>query len=302
MTINRRRAASSAISSTKKKSGHRYEEIFASLIQGEVIKGTQKGDVKDQLDFQYSVKSGKKWQIFLYGHDRIASSKFLKILKPSLEAFPTNSEIYFRDRIRCIEFKEAYVKKHGREAAKNLSNQEVTQAIGSNEYITSKTKLAKATAEVSALLNDKTFLRKFLAEALFNNDEVSFLAIRDSTYKQDNIFKTFDREDVLDIFSDSLAPAISKAGNVPEDFNVPGQKTLLRYTQNEASLKNIVEIEIRNDSGTHYRQVRFNMYSKDALFLLTEGLRESDAVSPVKGLQYYGSAGKLKNHKGAKFF
>ena len=35
------------------------------------------------------------------------------------------------------------------------------------------------------------------------------------------------------------------------------------------SQKNIVEIEIRNDSEIHYKQVRFNMYSKDALFLLT---------------------------------
>jgi len=292
MTINRRRAASSAISSAKKKSGHKNEEIYASLIEGEVIKGTQKGDVKDQLDFQYSVKSGKKWQIFLYGHDRIESSKYLRILKPSLEAFPTKSEIYFQDRIRCIEFKEAYVKQHGREAARTLSNAEIIQAIGHNEYVNSKTKLAKASAGVIKFLEDKVFLRKFLAEALFNNNEVSYLAIRDSTYKQDNIFKTFDREDVLDIFSGSLAPAISKAGNVPEDFNVPGQKTLLRYTQNGSSEKNIVEIEIRNDSATHYRQVRFNMYSKDALFLLTEGLKDSAAMSPVKGLEYYGRANR----------
>ena len=292
MTINRRRAASSAISSAKKTGGHKNEEIYASLIEGAVIKGTQKGDVKDKIDFQYSVKSGKKWQVFLYGHDRIASSKYLKILQPSLEAFPENSEIYFRDRIRCIEFKEAYVKKHGREAAKLLPNRDVMEALGSNEYINSKSRLAKATSEACSKLEDKSFLRKFLAEALFNNDEVTYLAVRDSTYKKDNVFKTFEREDVLDIFSNSLFPATSKAGHVPEDLNVSGQKTLLRYAQDDKVLKNIVEIEIRNDSDIHYRQVRFNMYSKDALFLLIEGLHGSTVSSPIKGLSYFGRANK----------
>jgi len=292
MTINRRRAASSAISSAKKISGHKNEEIYASLIEGAVIKGTQKGDVKDKIDIQYSVKSGKKWQVFLYGHDRIASSKYLKILQPGLEAFPEEPEIYFRDRIRCIEFKEAYVKKHGREAAKLLPNSDVIKALGANEYINSKSRLAKATSDVCVKLDDKSFLRKFLAEALFNNDEVTYLAVRDSTYKKDNVFKTFDRDDVLDIFSKSLSPATSKAGHVPEDFNVAGQKTLLRYTQDNDAQKNIVEIEIRNDSDIHYRQVRFNMYSKDALFLLIEGLHGSAVSSPVKGLAYFGRANK----------
>ena len=293
MTINRRRAPSSAISSAKKKGGHKNEGIYASLIQGEVIKGTQKGDVKDQLDFQYSVKSQKKWQIFLYSHDRIASSKYLKILKPSLEAFPIDSEIYFRDRVRCIEFKEAYVRKHGREEAKKLTNQEVIEAIGENVYVKSKTNLAHATSEVSRILTDKTFLRNFLAEALFAIDEVSYLAILDTTFKRDNIFKTFDREDVLDILSENLIPGTSKAGHAPEDFNVSGQKTLLRYTLGESTDKNIVEIEIRNDSDTKYRLVRFNMYSKDALFLLTEKLGDKMPMSPKNGLQYFGRAKRI---------
>ena len=64
MPINRRRAASSEISSEKKLGGHRNEDEFASLIGGGVIKGTQKGDVEDKDGLLYSVKSGKKWQIF----------------------------------------------------------------------------------------------------------------------------------------------------------------------------------------------------------------------------------------------
>ena len=63
--INRRRAPSSEISSQKKRSGHQTEIEYAELINGEVIKGTQKGDVKDRNGNLYSVKSGKKWQVFL---------------------------------------------------------------------------------------------------------------------------------------------------------------------------------------------------------------------------------------------
>ena len=72
MTINRRRAPSSKISSEKKKSGHRNEVIFASLINGDIKKGTQKGDVEDESGALYSIKSGKKWQIFLYTLGRIS--------------------------------------------------------------------------------------------------------------------------------------------------------------------------------------------------------------------------------------
>jgi hypothetical protein len=292
MAINRRRAASSKISSQKKIQGHKNEEIYASLIEGEVIKGVQKGDVIDSLDRLYSVKSGKKWQIFLYGHDRIKSSSYLKCLLPSLESFPEDPVIYFQDRIKCIEFKEEYIHKFGREKARNLSNEEVIKALGRNEYTLSKERLAQANQKVCEKLTDKRFLRDFLSESIFNLHEVSFLAAKDSTYLEDGIFKTFERNEVLDILSKNLTPATSQAGHVPEDFNVAGQKTLLRYG---ASLKNIVEIEIRNDSQTHYRQVRFNMYSKDALTVLLQNLEDSAIFSPAKGVTFFGDAVNLKS-------
>jgi hypothetical protein len=288
MAINRRRAASSAISSAKKLGGHKNEDIYASLIEGHVIKGTQKGDVSDQKDFLYSVKSGKKWQIFLYGHDRISQSSFLNILEPCLNAFPADSEKYFQDRVKCIEFKEAYIRKHGKELAKNLSNETVSSAIGKNEYVDSKTRLAKATRNVAHALEDKDLLRSFLSEAIFNNVEVSYLAAKDSTFMKDNVYKTFHRNDVLDVFTSELSPAISKAGHNSQDFNVPGQKTLLRYSVDGGVEKNLVEIEIRNDSTTHYRQVRFNMYSKDALNLLHQNLEEIKTPRQIKGLAFFG--------------
>ena len=293
MPINRRRAASSKISSEKKLGGHRNEDEFAGLISGVVIKGTQKGDVEDPKGLLYSVKSGKKWQVFLYGFERINNSKHLKVLQPCLEAFPKDSSIYFKDRTRVIEFKERYVKKHGREKAKKLSNDEVINILGENEYITSKNKLAKATDEVYNLLKNRSFLQDFLDEALFNSREVSFLAIKDTTYRKDDAFKVFSRKDVLNILSSELFPATSKAGNVPEDFNVSGQKTLLCYKTKSGTQKNVVEIEIRNDSDTHYRQVRFNMYSRDALTLLLNKLEDNKKSTSGKKLSYFGESFKL---------
>lgn len=290
MPINRRRAASSEISSEKKLGGHRNEDEFASLIGGGVIKGTQKGDVEDEDGLLYSVKSGKKWQIFLYGFDRINSSKYLQILQPCLEAFPKDPDRYFKDRMSVIDFKEKYVKKHGREKAKKLLNEEVIGNLGKNEYVTSKNMLAEATADVCKKLENKAFLQSFLDEALFNNKEVSYLAIKDSTFRRDEVFKVFSRNEVLSILSSELFPKTSKAGNVPEDFNVPGQKTLLFYKTKAGTQKNIVEIEIRNDSNTHYRQVRFNMYSRDALSLLLNRLENKCKSVPGKKLSYFGES------------
>lgn len=290
MTINRRRAPSSLISRAKKLDGHLNEDDFAGLIGGETLGGTQKSDVRDSNGLLHSVKSGKKWQVFLYGYDRISKSKSLKILKPCLDAFTANPEDYFNDRIKCIEFKETYVSKYGRVKAKLLSNSEVSRALGKNLYIESKENLAKSTSLVCNALQDKMFLREFLMEALFNNQEVDFLSIRDDTYLKDKKFRVFEREEVIEILSKKLEPAVSQAGKVPEDYNVASQKTLLCYKRENGKSKNIVEIEIRNDSSTHYRQVRFNMYSRDTLHLLLMELQERPTKLINESVIAYGRA------------
>jgi hypothetical protein len=266
--INRRRAPSSKISKDKKLSGHLREDEYALSIEGTVIKGLQKGDVKDKDGNLHSVKSGKKWQIFLYSYNRINQSSQLKCLQPCLDAFPQDSEQYFKDRVKCIEFKETYLETHGKEKTKELSNDDVKKNLGFNQYIESKHKLKKATNDIYQIFMNKIFIRDFLNEAIFNINEVDFLVIKDTTYKEDELFKVFEKKDVLDILSNNLYPLVSKAGNVPVDFNVSGQKILFYYLRPNQLKKNIIEIEVRNDSDKHYRQIRFNMYSKDALFLL----------------------------------
>ena len=266
--INRRRAATTEISSNKKKDGHQVESEYSKLISGAVITGTKKGDIKDIYGNLHSVKSGKKLQMCLYSFSRISNSTYLNILLPCLQAFPSSFDLYDKDREICISFKENYLKIKGKKATKELSNDDVISAVGPNKYITSKMNLNEITSSVSNFLEDKKNLRNFLGEAFFNVNEVSFLVIKDSTYKKDGVFRVFSKDDVLTILTKNLSPCISKAGCVPQDFNVPGQKTLLRYEKEAGKFKNVCEIEIRNESVKHFRQVRFNMYSRDALMLL----------------------------------
>lgn len=268
MTINRRRAPSSRISSEKKIAGHNNEDIFASLIGGKVIKGTQKGDIIDKNNKLHSVKSGKKWQIFLYNYKRICKTSYLNILKDCQDSFPQNYKIYETDREKCISYKENYIKKNGREKAKSLSNEEVSENIGDNLYISSKYSLKENTSKIVKLLNDKKILRNFFKEALFNNDEVDYLSIKDNQNNLHNIYRIFDKDDILDKLINNTFPSISKPGKVPEDFNVEGQKVLFKYNLGLEKPKNIIEIEVRNESEIKYRLIRFNMYSKDMLNLL----------------------------------
>tara|TARA_B100000029_G_C17558184_1_gene952375 strand:+ start:132 stop:1016 length:885 start_codon:yes stop_codon:yes gene_type:complete len=281
MTINKRRAPSSKISSEKKKGGHNNENIFASLIGGQVIKGTKKSDVKDKSGNFHSLKSGKKWQIFLYSCGRISQSSNLNILEKCQKSFPENYDQYLKDRILCISFKEKYISLHGRKAAKLLSNEEVSKSIGDNLYIKSKHLLRKNTGIICNMLKEKDTLRKFYNEALFNNDEVDYLTIKDSTNKNNKLFKIFSKDDVLNILTEKTYPTTSKAGLVPEDFNVEGQKILLCYKKDSGKSKNIIEIEVRNESKTKYRLIRFNMYSKDTLYLLNN-LTEKKFNNKVK--------------------
>jgi hypothetical protein len=290
MSINRRRAPSSKVSSEKKLDGHKREFKYARLLGGKTLGGTIKRDVEDKHGNFHSVKGGKKWQIFLYRENKIESSRYLNILLPCLNAFTANPTQYFQDRTKCISFKETYISKHGRAKAKDLSNEIISQHLGVNSYMRSKEKLALTTKAVSDKLCNPSFLRCFLAEAIFNNDEVLYLAVEDSTLRKDMLFKVFMREDVLDILARKLYPSVSKAGLTPSDYNVGGQKTLLRYVDGRNNDKNIVEIEIRNDSEQHYREVRFNMYSKDTLYLLLSELDQISTKKPCDGMILYGKA------------
>ena len=293
--INRRRAPSSEVSRNKKIAGHNVEDFFASIIDGTVIKGTQKGDVIDKNKIVYSVKSGKKWQILLYSYKRICQSTYLNILQPCLDSFTKDYKKFVNDRVLCISYKEKYLEKFGKEKAKLLSNDEVNKKIGPNSYTDAKKNLSKATLGVVKILNDKEKLKDFLSEAIFNINEVSFLAIQDDYYKRDKSIHVFSKETILSIICKEISCSISSAGNVPIDYNVPGQKTIFKYKKNDGKQKNIIEIEVRTDSESKYRSIRFNMYSKDTLYLLLERNNNIKKEEIFPSLFAYGIATEIFN-------
>jgi len=106
-------------------------------------------------------------------------------------------------------------------------------------------------------LKEKPRLRAFLNKSLFNGGEVNYLTIKDN-----GIFHVFLNTDVLDVFSQNLTVANSRMISVGQ---VAEQKVIFLYQG-----RNLAELEMRNDTKTHYREVRFNMIKPRAMALLLE--------------------------------
>jgi len=131
--------------------------------------------------------------------------------------------------------------------------------------------------QLAEKLQDKRRLRAFLNKSLFNGGEVNYLTVR-----QDVKFHVFRNIDVVAALAGKLEvcnSAARSAGQVPE------QKVIFRHKG-----KNLAELEMRNDSTTHYREVRFNMLkprAMDLLFAEIPFVREFN-----KKVYLYGAAAK----------
>lgn len=125
--------------------------------------------------------------------------------------------------------------------------------------VLSKEKLRPHMVALADKLKEEIRLRAFLNKALFNGGEVGYLTI-----KHDNMFHVFYYKDVILNMSKKLEVCNSRAissGQIPE------QKVLLRYNN-----KNLGEIEMRNDSLVHYREIRFNMIKPRVMKFLFENI------------------------------
>jgi len=106
-------------------------------------------------------------------------------------------------------------------------------------------------------LSEKSRLRAFFNKSLFNGGEVNYLTVKDS-----GVFHVFLNDDVINVLNGNLTVANSKAlrqGDVAE------QKVLFKYKG-----INLAELEMRNDSEIHYREVRFNAYKPRFMELLLD--------------------------------
>lgn len=135
--------------------------------------------------------------------------------------------------------------------------------------------------ELCAKLQDKKRVKAFFHKSMFNGGEVNYL-----TVKHHGKFHVFLNEDVINCFGENFSVHNSKAKTASQ---FDDQKVLFKYQNN-----NVAELEMRNDSLAHYREVRFNMYKPRAMNLLFEKITESKTYNDDVIL--YGAAIK-KFHK-----
>lgn len=118
-----------------------------------------------------------------------------------------------------------------------------------------KERLRRPMRKLAGLLQDKRLLRAFMNAAIFNAGEVNYL-----TVKHEGVFHVFLNRDVIRVFNDNLEVCNSKARTADQ---TPEQKVLFRHNG-----LNLGELEMRNDSAIHYRQIRFNMLKPKVMALL----------------------------------
>jgi hypothetical protein len=262
------RGSSSESARKYKADGHVNETAFAKLIGGttEGLPPQGKTDCVGPLGETYSVKKqAKKWQIFLYGLDRLVNDPgFRRLADKGLElsnlvqSFPNDYVTYARDKDRAKAQLRSLM-------SEDRSGFDISRFIKAhkdiNEYVGSKVKLSEVTGQLCHALSALEMRRDFLHKAMFNGVEVSHLAVQDGT-----VFRIFSAKEVTDVFAQRLTVAQSGTGGHKDDLSIAGQKILMR------SEVNVVELEVRNDSEKHYRQLRFNMNRNAAVALLIDSI------------------------------
>jgi len=213
-----------------RQSGHDDAKEFAFLIglPSDYQNNPQaKKDVVDLCGDTHSVKSGeKKWQIFLYSPSRFENDPIFKRLNGLGELLT-----------KCLDvFPNSDEYKRDKKRYKNL--------------------LRVPMMELKDRLQNKDTLRAFLEKSFFNAGEVTYLTI-----KNGNSFHIFHANDVINILTNNIKVENS-LGELKVVFKVvnTNSKTCKRFP-----LVTIGEIEMRNDSEVHFKEVKFWM-NKDKTF------------------------------------
>ncbi len=128
-----------------------------------------------------------------------------------------------------------------------------------NEYqenkVSAKQKLQIPMKKLADKLKEKPRLRAFMNKSLFNGGEVDYL-----TVKQDGIFHVFRNKDVIDVLGENLEVDNSR-------IRAPGQMDAQKVVFKFNGI-NLGELEMRNESSIHYREIRFNMIKPVIMGLL----------------------------------
>ncbi|MCM8779038.1 MAG: hypothetical protein NC834_04550 [Candidatus Omnitrophica bacterium] len=133
-----------------------------------------------------------------------------------------------------------------------------------NDYLKNKglykMSLQKPMRELCRRLKEKRLLAAFLDKSMFNSGEVDFLVV-----KEKNIFHVFWSREVVEVFINNYEVENSKARGKNQ---VDDQKVIFKVAG-----KTHGDIEMRNDSEIHYREVKFWLDKKLTYNLLNSQIR-----------------------------
>ena len=243
-----------------KRAGHFKEEVFARLINGHTNtdSNTSKADVIDGSNRKYSVKSGKFWQVFLYGGERLESNTGWKnvgdlsdAMTACLNVFPEKFEDYQVEKLNVKQDLQFYMRR-------------LLKEVGKPEIFS-----------------------EFLEKSIFNGENVDFLAINQQPRNiaaDQMIFHLFHKEDVVDSISNNITLANSKARKTGD---MDDQKVILI---SRAHRKNLGELELRNDSPKHYREFMFKLNGELVTDLLINEIQSPEPDYINSQLVIYGRA------------
>ncbi len=124
-----------------------------------------------------------------------------------------------------------------------------------NNKVEAKQKLRPHMVALAEKLQDKYRLKAFMGKSMFNGGEVNYLTV----YERKK-FHVFWGKEVEQIMADNFEVTNSKARQAGQ---FPDQKVIFKFEGT-----NLAELEMRNDSLIHYREIRFNMYKPKAMKLL----------------------------------
>lgn len=138
-----------------------------------------------------------------------------------------------------------------------------------------KEKLQAPMRKLREKLGEKRLLAAFIDKSMFNSGEVNFLVVKDTKN-----FHVFWGRDVVDTLTESFAVENSKAKTKNQ---MDDQKVIFKV-----SGRTYGEIEMRNDSEIHYREVKFWLDKNLTLNLLKSKVKPFKKLN--KKLFLYGKA------------
>lgn len=250
--------------SLKKIAGHINEYDYAKLIGGEVNLGSQsdKKDVVDSYHGTHSVKSGKKWQIFLYSRSRLESDAIFQGIGNTAGCL-----------VDCLD---------------SLPEDREQREMSKDHY---KNQLKAPMIRLAQELKDEKIMRAFFQTAAFKAGQVDYLAILDPSINQtrakirDKKFHIFDAGECVDRICESVLVDNSRArGRGQTD----AQKVVFKIPKADSdSYLNLGEIEIRTDAQ-NYRRAKMWLEAARTLDFLQRKIGNAARLTPQ--LTVYGKA------------